>query len=116
MIQKSELSITLRRTISCGIPVTMNLKTDRATRISSWPTRSKRCIKRASASRRNGAWELASQSYRQALKLLKPEDKEMFNAFAYRLGRVSESLGNNEEAEEHYNAVAGNDCATPEPQ
>ena len=94
----------------------MNLKTDRITRISSWPTRSKCCIKRASASRPTAPGELADQSYRQALKLLKTEDKEKFNALRYRLGRVSESLGNNEEAEEHYNAVAGNDCATPEPQ
>ena len=33
----------------------------------------------------------------------------MFLALHYRLGRASESLGNNEDAEEHYNEVAAID-------
>jgi hypothetical protein len=41
--------------------------------------------------------------------LLKPDDKENFNALHYRLGRVAEALGRNEEAEEHYGQVAASD-------
>jgi tetratricopeptide (TPR) repeat protein len=57
----------------------------------------------------NGAPKLAERNYKDALKLLEPEDKENFNALHYRLGRVAETLGNNEAAEEHYNEVAAND-------
>ncbi len=57
----------------------------------------------------NGAFELADQNYRQALRLLRPEDNEKFMALHYRLGRVAEALGNNEEAEENYNEVAATD-------
>jgi tetratricopeptide (TPR) repeat protein len=57
----------------------------------------------------NQAHKLADRNYREALKLLDPEDKEMFKALHYRLGRTSESLGNNELAEEHYNEVASLD-------
>ena len=54
----------------------------------------------------NNAYKLADRNYREALKLLEPEDKAMFLALHYRLGRTAESLGNNEAAEEHYNEVA----------
>jgi tetratricopeptide (TPR) repeat protein len=57
----------------------------------------------------NNALKLAERNYKEALKLLEPEDKENFNALHYRLGRVAEALGNNEGAEEHYNEVAAND-------
>jgi tetratricopeptide (TPR) repeat protein len=57
----------------------------------------------------NGALELADQNYRQALKLLKPGDKDNFITLHYRLGRVAEALGRNEEAEEHYIQVAASD-------
>jgi tetratricopeptide (TPR) repeat protein len=57
----------------------------------------------------SGALELAGQNYRQALNLVAPEEKENFKALHYRLGRVAEALGNLEEAEEHYIAVAGSD-------
>jgi len=57
----------------------------------------------------SGAWDLADQTFRQALKLLRPEDKERFRALHYRLGRVAEALGKNEEAEEHYSEVAASD-------
>ena len=40
---------------------------------------------------------------------MEPEDKDNFIALHYRLGRVAETLGNNEAAEEHYNEVAAND-------
>ena len=53
--------------------------------------------------------KLAERNYREALKLLEPEDKDMFLALHYRLGRASEALGNNEAAEEHYNEVAAID-------
>jgi hypothetical protein len=45
------------------------------------------------------AMDLADRNYRQALKRLKPGDKENFNALHYRLGRVAEALGRSEEAE-----------------
>jgi tetratricopeptide (TPR) repeat protein len=57
----------------------------------------------------DGALEVADQNYRQALELLKPDDKENFNALHYRLGRVAEALGRNEEAEEYYSQVAASD-------
>jgi tetratricopeptide (TPR) repeat protein len=57
----------------------------------------------------NSAPKLAERNYKEALKLVEPEDKENFNALHYRLGRVAEALGNNESAEEHYNEVAAND-------
>jgi tetratricopeptide (TPR) repeat protein len=57
----------------------------------------------------NGAPKLAERNYKEALKGLDPEDKENFIALHYRLGRVAETLGNREAAEEHYNEVAAND-------
>jgi tetratricopeptide (TPR) repeat protein len=57
----------------------------------------------------DGAFDLADQNYRQALKLLKPGDKKNFNALHYSLGRVAEALGRSEEAEEHYIQVAASD-------
>ncbi len=57
----------------------------------------------------NGAHKLADRNYREALKTLEDDDKENFNKLHYRLGRVSQVLGNNEAAEEHYNEVAAND-------
>ncbi len=57
----------------------------------------------------NGAPKLSERNYKEALKMLEAEDKENFKALHYRLGRVSETLGNNEAAEEHYNEVAALD-------
>lgn len=57
----------------------------------------------------NGAPKLAERNYKEGIKLLEPEDKDNFLALHYRLGRVSESLGNREAAEEHYNEVAAAD-------
>ncbi len=57
----------------------------------------------------NNNLKLAERSYKEALKMLEPEDKENFNLIHYQLGRVSEGLGNTEAAEEHYNEVAAND-------
>jgi tetratricopeptide (TPR) repeat protein len=57
----------------------------------------------------NSAWKLADRTYKEALKALEDEDKENFLRLHYRLGRVAESLGNNEAAEEHYNEVAAID-------
>jgi tetratricopeptide (TPR) repeat protein len=57
----------------------------------------------------NNAPKLAERNYKEALKVLDPEDKENFLALQYRLGRVAETLGNNESAEEHYNEVAAID-------
>jgi len=57
----------------------------------------------------NNALKLAERAYRDALKGLESEDVANFNAIHYRLGRVSEAMGNNEAAEEHYNEVAAND-------
>jgi tetratricopeptide (TPR) repeat protein len=57
----------------------------------------------------DGALDLAEQNYRKALNLLKPGDKENFNALHYRLGLIAEALGTSEEAEEHYIQIAAND-------
>jgi tetratricopeptide (TPR) repeat protein len=57
----------------------------------------------------NNAAKLAERNYKEAIKLLEPEDTQNFLALHYRLGRVSETLGNNEAAEEHYNEVAALD-------
>jgi tetratricopeptide (TPR) repeat protein len=57
----------------------------------------------------NNALKLAERNFKEALKLLEPEDEENFKALHYRLGRVAEALGNNEAAEEHYNEVAAKD-------
>ena len=43
--------------------------------------------------------------------MLEPDDKDNFLALHYRLGRVAETLGNTEAAEEHYNEVAAIDYA-----
>ncbi len=53
--------------------------------------------------------KLAERNYKEALKAIETEDKDNFNALHYRLGRVSETLGNTEAAGEHYNEVAAND-------
>jgi tetratricopeptide (TPR) repeat protein len=57
----------------------------------------------------NGAPKLAERNYKEGIKLLEPEDKDNFLALHYRLGRVGETLGNREMAEEHYNEVAAAD-------
>lgn len=57
----------------------------------------------------NGAPKLAERNYKEGIKLLEPEDKDNFLALHYRLGRVAETLGNREAAEEHYNEVAAAD-------
>jgi tetratricopeptide (TPR) repeat protein len=57
----------------------------------------------------NNSPKLAERNYKDAIKLLEPEDKENFLALHYRLGRVSEALSNTEAAEEHYNEVAAHD-------
>jgi hypothetical protein len=59
----------------------------------------------------DGASELADLNYRQALKLLKAGDTEMFMALHYRFGLVAEDLGRNEDAEEHYVQVVTSDAA-----
>jgi tetratricopeptide (TPR) repeat protein len=57
----------------------------------------------------NSAPKLAERNYKEAIKALEPEDQENFKALHYRLGRVGETLGNRESAEEHYNEVAAVD-------
>jgi tetratricopeptide (TPR) repeat protein len=57
----------------------------------------------------NNSAKLAERNYKEAVKLLEPEDRDNFLALHYRLGRVSETLSNNEAAEEHYNEVAAVD-------
>jgi tetratricopeptide (TPR) repeat protein len=57
----------------------------------------------------NNSPKLAERNYKEAIKLLDPEDKDNFLALHYQLGRVSETLGNNEAVEEHYNEVAAID-------
>jgi tetratricopeptide (TPR) repeat protein len=57
----------------------------------------------------NGAPKLAERNYKEGIKLLEPEDKDNQLALNYRLGRVAETLGNREAAEEHYNEVAAID-------
>jgi tetratricopeptide (TPR) repeat protein len=57
----------------------------------------------------NGAFKLAERAYRDALKSTEAEDTASFNMLHYRLGRVSEAMGNLQSAEEHYNEVAAND-------
>jgi tetratricopeptide (TPR) repeat protein len=57
----------------------------------------------------DGRAKLAERTYQEALKSIDPSDTVNFNALHYRLGRVAESLGNMEVAEEHYNEVAAND-------
>lgn len=57
----------------------------------------------------NGAPKLAERNYKEGLKLVDAEDKDSFLSLHYRLGRVSEALGNREAAEEHYNEVAAVD-------
>lgn len=56
-----------------------------------------------------GALKLAERSYLEALKAADAEDVSLTNALHYRLGRVSEAIGNTQMAEEHYNEVAAND-------
>jgi tetratricopeptide (TPR) repeat protein len=57
----------------------------------------------------DNALALAERNYREILELLRPKDRENFNAVHYRLGRVAEALGNYDAAEEHYNKVAASD-------
>jgi tetratricopeptide (TPR) repeat protein len=57
----------------------------------------------------NNALKLAERSYKEALKSIEADDREMFLALNYRLGRVSEGLANTEAAQEHYNEVAALD-------
>jgi tetratricopeptide (TPR) repeat protein len=57
----------------------------------------------------NGNPKLAERNYKEGLKILDTEDEDSFKTLHYRLGRVSEALGNREAAEEHYNEVAAVD-------
>jgi tetratricopeptide (TPR) repeat protein len=60
----------------------------------------------------NNVFKLAERSYQEALKALEADDPEnlaRLNDLHYRLGLVSESMGNLKAAEEHYNEVASND-------
>jgi len=57
----------------------------------------------------NQALKLADRNYREALKMLEPEDKEHFNALHYRLGRVCEETGDKAAAIQHYEEVAAID-------
>lgn len=57
----------------------------------------------------DGRAKLAERTYQEALKSLEPSDAANLNALHYQLGRVNETLGNMEQAEEHYNEVAAND-------
>lgn len=57
----------------------------------------------------DGRAKLAERTYQEALKTLEPGDTANLNALHYQLGRVNETLGNMEQAEEHYNEVAAND-------
>lgn len=57
----------------------------------------------------DGRAKLAERTYQEALKAVEPGDSVNFNALHYQLGRVNETLGNMEQAEEHYNEVAAND-------
>jgi tetratricopeptide (TPR) repeat protein len=56
-----------------------------------------------------GQLKLAERNYQEALKAADAEDTNLCNALHYRLGRVSEAMGNTAAAEEHYNEVAAND-------
>jgi tetratricopeptide (TPR) repeat protein len=56
-----------------------------------------------------GALKLAERSFNDALKAADEEDLSLLNSIHYRLGRVSEAMGNTALAEEHYNEVAAND-------
>ena len=56
-----------------------------------------------------GALKLAERSLQDALKAADPQDLTVMNALHYRLGRLSEAMGNTAAAEEHYNEVAAND-------
>jgi hypothetical protein len=57
----------------------------------------------------NNAPKLAERNYKEALKVLEPDDRENFKSLHYRLGRVNQVLGNTEAAGEHYNEVAALD-------
>ena len=57
--------------------------------------------------------KLAERNYQDALKAVDQGDENMLKALHYRLGRVSEALGNNAAAEEHYNEVAANGLRLP---
>ncbi len=57
----------------------------------------------------DGVPKLAERSYSDALKAADAKDTDLMNRLHYQLGRVSEALGNNKSAEEHYNEVAAND-------
>jgi tetratricopeptide (TPR) repeat protein len=57
----------------------------------------------------NSAYKLADRTYSEALKSLDDGDSTNFLLLHYRLGRVAETLGNSDAAEEHYNEVAAKD-------
>lgn len=59
----------------------------------------------------NDVPKLAERSYQEALKAADGDDDATRNALHYRLGRLAESMGNHQAAEEHYNEVAANDYA-----
>ena len=57
----------------------------------------------------NGSPKLAERNYKEGLKLLEADDKENLLKLHYRLGRVAETLGNTEAADNSYNEVAAID-------
>jgi tetratricopeptide (TPR) repeat protein len=57
----------------------------------------------------DGNPKLAERCYLDALKAADQDDPAILNSLNYHLGRVYESMGNREKAEEHYNEVAAND-------
>ena len=59
----------------------------------------------------NGVPKLAERAYNDAIRSVEPNDTANMNRLHYRLGRIAETLGNVESAEEHYNEVAANDYA-----
>jgi len=73
------------------------------------PLRGKALLQAGLSFEAEGALKLAERSFQDALKVAEPADTTTLNALHYRLGRVSEAMGNTQAAEEHYNEVAAND-------
>ena len=57
----------------------------------------------------NGVLKLAERAYNDAMRSVDAGDAALMNRLHYRLGRIAETQGNREVAEEHYNEVAAND-------
>jgi len=73
------------------------------------PLRVKALLQTGLSFEAENAMKLAERSYQDALKSADSEDVSTLNELHYRLGRVSEAMGNTKAAEEHYNEVAAND-------